>query len=352
MPHQRKSSIATFLVIYATVILVVGVALFFLWKENERKQEAHAARMAAIELEAGEEEKRIEDERAAELARRTREKEEAAAAIEMAAEAKRKAAEEEKRKRVARETKEKPTEPAPVVEDTGEKAKREQAAEIERRISALYPLAEVVPLVEIVDHWQEVPRNAYPKLVTLKVEVEFEVVKDGQVVATGKLPVGSSVIPLDLNDGKLTVSTSPSVPFKSVVLVEETDFRERIEERYDAFVAMRNQRILAQREAERARLVSSNAKEEELAGFNDGSDARFDPMKESLKRGEAGAFELENATEWRWLGKETVDGVEYDVGLAAFEVESAFGVTRTEIKALIKEGSVEEWVHPATGQPL
>lgn len=349
MPHQRKSSIATFLMIYAVVILVVGTALFFLWSNNQKQEEAHAARMAAMKLEAAEQEKEAALERAEALERRKREKAGAEAEARRAAEAAKKAAEKKKPVKAAEK---KPEEAKPDAAALAEAAKRKREAEIEGKVAVMYPLEDVKPLLEIVGEWQAVPPNAYPGLVTLKVEVEFEVDKDGRVVATGKLPVGSSVIPLELNDGALTISTSPSVPFRAVVQLDETDFKDRVKERYEAFVAKRRERILGQRGAERRRLLGAMAKEEELAGFNDGSDARFDPMKESLEKGEAGAFELENATEWRWLGKETVDGVEYDVGLTAFEVGSAFGVTRTEIKALIKEGRVEKWVDPGTGEAL
>jgi hypothetical protein len=329
------------------VILVVGTALFFLWSNNQKQEEAHAARMAAMKLEAAEQEKEAALERAEALERRKREAAEAEA--RKAAEAKKKASQKKKPVKAAEK---KPEEAKPDAAALAEEAKRKREAEIEGKVAALYPLEDVKPLLEIVGDWQAVPPNAYPGLVTLKVEVEFEVDKDGRVVATGKLPVGSSVIPLELNDGALTISTSPSVPFRAIVGLDETDFKDRVKERYEAFVAKRRERILGQRKAERTRLMAAMAKEEELAGFNDGSDPRFDPMKESLKNGEAGAFELENATEWRWLGKETVDGVEYEVGLTAFEVGSAFGVTRTEIKALIKEGRVEKWVDPGTGEAL
>jgi hypothetical protein len=41
-------------------------------------------------------------------------------------------------------------------------------SEVDRLLQSKYPLPEVIPLMTIVDNWNNVPRNAYPTEVTLK----------------------------------------------------------------------------------------------------------------------------------------------------------------------------------------
>jgi hypothetical protein len=75
-------------------------------------------------------------------------------------------------------------------------------------------------------------------------------------------------------------------------------------------------------------------------------------MKASIRRGEAGTFQIETADRWRWAGKETVDGSEYDIGLVMMVTESAFGTSEVELKALIQDGKLVKWLDAATGKPL
>lgn len=242
----------------------------------------------------------------------------------------------------------KPPEPGPPPEKEPEKPD----ADLEAKIAELFPLPDIQPLEVIVDNWENVPPHAFPKNVTINDTLEFKLVHEGQVIGGKNLPAGAHVIPLELAGTTLVVAPDIGTTMRAEVPVDETNFKDLIHARYVDFVQRQTQKVMERRTSEFARITQAKAHEEALADYNDGSDPRFDPMKESLRNAEAGTFELENTTEWRWLGKETVDGVEYEAGLAVFESESAFGVSRTEIKALMRGGKVEKWVDPASGEQI
>ena len=100
------------------------------------------------------------------------------------------------------------------------------------------------------------------------------------------------------------------------------------------------------------RIVNAGNAEIDRIGYGSGNDPRFDPMKASIRSGGAGFFQIEAAESWRWSGKETVDATEYETGMVAMVMESAFGTAKRELKALMSNGKVIRWLDAATGKPL
>ncbi len=224
----------------------------------------------------------------------------------------------------------------------------EEIAEIE----ALYPFPEIKPLMEIVDNWQNVPERAYPKLVAIKKSVEFQVIQNGQVVANGSMPSGAMMVPARLNGDQITLTAGNTVPITVTIPVEDTDFKELIELRYNAFIEDSRAGILARREAEMNRRLGAIAKEESMTDWNDGSDPRFEPAKVSLQKGEVGNYTIYDATKWRWAGTEKDGDTEYEVAFVLMVSEAAFGVTERELKVYMNEGKAVKWVDPTTNEAI
>jgi hypothetical protein len=235
---------------------------------------------------------------------------------------------------------------------SGERADAGSDAEIDRLVAEQIPDPVVKPLAEIVGHWRSVPASAFPKSVTLRDPLSYAVHAGGRVVGRGQLPAGSPVVPLALKDGILTIAPSSGSADRASVAVDQTNFKALIEERYDTFVRTTAEKVQARRASLKRRLVAARTKEEALARYGDGRDPRFEPMKQSLRQGGAGVFQIEGADRWRWGGRETIDGVEYETGLVTMVNESAFGSTERELKALMREGKVVRWVDAATDKPL
>lgn len=232
-------------------------------------------------------------------------------------------------------------------------AKSAKETDVERQVKEQYPDPKITPLMEIVGNWQNIPPKAIPKLVGIKVPVEFAIKEGGRTVATGKLPVGATMSVRKLENGILSLTTGSAVPVTAALSIDETDLKERIQARYDAYVAEKMADLEVQREAERKRITKAIANEESLAVYNDGKDPRFAPFKESLRKGEAGAtIELEAAAKWKWAGKETIDGVEYDTAWVIIESETAFGINEKEIKGAMRNDKVEHWFDVRSGQKL
>lgn len=224
--------------------------------------------------------------------------------------------------------------------------------ELDLKLQSSIPYPVIKPLEEIVNGWRAVPPNAFPAEVHLKSPLTFESHPGGRKSGKSTLAAGSAVVPLALEGAQLTVARSRDSGERIAVPVDDTDFKKLVQERYDNFVRHARENVLARRAAEKRRILNAEAKEQALSQYGDGSDPRFDPMKESIRSGGAGMFQLEAAESWRWSGKESVDGVEYDTGLVMMVSESAFGSTKREIKALLQAGKVVRWVDAVTGKPL
>ncbi len=320
MIHKRNPHVLTYLATYLAVAIAIGGAIFFL----DRAHKAALRRAAA------------------------------------AAEARKKAEPPPPPPPVVKPAPPKPPEPKPEPQ-VAKKMEPPPApappppdpmADVEGIVNTMHPLPSIRPLLEIVSNWQAVPQKAYPKLVALKAPVTFEMLRGGAVAARGVIPAGSSVTPLALESQNLKITPTPTSNIVATVLVDQTDFKERVQERYDSFVKTANASVLARRAQETERIIRSRKLDIELSSYGGGDDPRFDPMKASIRRGEAGFFQIETADRWRWAGKESVDGVEYDAGYVMMVTESAFGSSERELKALMMNGKVLKWLDAATNSAL
>jgi len=75
-------------------------------------------------------------------------------------------------------------------------------------------------------------------------------------------------------------------------------------------------------------------------------------MKESIAGGAVKEFTSDQVKGWKPNGDETIDGTEYQTGLAAYEAATIFGVRPVQAKALIKDGKIERWVYAKSGMEI
>ena len=75
-------------------------------------------------------------------------------------------------------------------------------------------------------------------------------------------------------------------------------------------------------------------------------------MKESIAGGAVKEFTADQVKGWKVNGDETIDGTEYQTGLAAYEAATIFGVRPVQAKALIKDGKIERWVYAKSGMEI
>ena len=75
-------------------------------------------------------------------------------------------------------------------------------------------------------------------------------------------------------------------------------------------------------------------------------------MKESIAGGAVKEFKTDQVKGWKAAEKETIDGTEYQTGLAAYEAQTIFGVKPVQAKALIKGGKIERWVYAKSGMEI
>ena len=75
-------------------------------------------------------------------------------------------------------------------------------------------------------------------------------------------------------------------------------------------------------------------------------------MKKSIAGGAVKEFKTEQVKGWKASGDETIDGSDYQTGLAAYEAATIFGVRPVQAKALIKDGKIERWVYAKSGMEI
>ncbi|MEM7012530.1 MAG: hypothetical protein AAF585_13730, partial [Verrucomicrobiota bacterium] len=225
--------------------------------------------------------------------------------------------------------------------------------ELEAKINAQVPMPDFLPLMKIVDNWNNVPKRAFPKTVTVNVEVEYGLEVDGKKIGSSKAPAGHKAVPLAQKPGYLQISNRPDGSTKAVVKIDDTDFKSQIETLYNTKVGEIKERVIAARKVAREVLArpQEEGDPEQLAnGWHDSMDPRFKPVRDYLASGKLESGILEEAKDWRWLGSENHGGSSYDVVLVHFEVNTIFGMFPNTMKCLLRNGKVEKWVDAETGE--
>ena len=343
MIRKHKSSVATFFGIYLVVALIIGAAIYML-RRSHRQAAAKQSELLATSTDT--------------VVSKTNPNPSLQAADQKEPESK---PERETEPTLAPDPspktgpKQSPSPQPTTAADASDSAKPQGPgghAALKAEIAKKIPIPKVKPLLEIVGNWQAVPKRAYPQFVTIRKPVDFSVRQNGRVVAQGVMPTGSSMIPIRLEGDRLFLSSSRLTNMSVSLPVSDTDFREKIEAKYNAFVENQKIETEARRQTELNRILAASSHETEMGEFNDGKDPRFDPLKASIRRGEAGFFQIESASKWRWSGMETHEGEQFQTAYVIMVQESVFGSTERELKALIKDGEVHSWIDMKTGEPL
>lgn len=245
--------------------------------------------------------------------------------------------------------------PEEKVVDKGQ-AEETQLSEIDALLEKRYPMPDIRPLLEIVDNWRQVPPKAYPKQVTIKQRVAFQLVVDGQAVGASVAVPGTLVAPLGLDGETLQVASLANQSMKSQLPVDQTDFKDLVQNHYDEFVVNIRNQVHSNRAKAKKNLVANPeiyknfGKAEE--GWDDPNDPLFELVKASLAKGEVKAVQLNEAKQFRWNGSEKINGDKYqgtfDTVSVKFEVNTIFGVFPNEFKCLVQAGRVVGWIDPLT----
>jgi hypothetical protein len=75
-------------------------------------------------------------------------------------------------------------------------------------------------------------------------------------------------------------------------------------------------------------------------------------MQASIKGGQVKEFTFDQVQAWKVGEEESVDGEDYQTGLAAYKAETIFGVKTVQAKALVQKGKLVKWVYAKTGMEI
>ncbi|MDF1858610.1 MAG: hypothetical protein P1U87_00270 [Verrucomicrobiales bacterium] len=238
----------------------------------------------------------------------------------------------------------------------------EKKSELDLLLEEKYPMPEIIPLLEIVDNWNNVPQRAFPPEVFANETVAFQLVVNGQAIGSSNVAPGTPLTPIRLNAGQLQVGNKANPGMNTVLPVEKTDFKQRIEKRYNDYVVKVKTDVTTKRaqikkvvEANPAKLAVLKGESAPAVAASDGGDPKFGPVKSSLSKGEAASVTLEEATSFTWNGSEKITGEysgTYDTVTVHFEVKTIFGKFPVNYKALLQGGRVVGWIDPITEERI
>lgn len=240
-------------------------------------------------------------------------------------------------------------------------------SDLDLALEKAYPMPQFQPLLEIVDHWRSVPQIAFPKEIVASEDISYQLIANGRTIGTGTMPAGAPLTPVRLSGDQLTVG-SPTVPeMNAQIAVGKTDFRARIESRYQELVGAKRAEVEKKRARARQIAASDPTKLAALTGGAAASpsaaplnpaegEAKIALVKESLKRGEVASARLEEAQSFHWNGRETVGGEyagTYDTVTVHFLIDTViFGKSEVDYKALLDGNKVHAWIDPFTEDRL
>lgn len=229
-------------------------------------------------------------------------------------------------------------------------------SEIDLLLEEKYPMPEIIPLMEIVADWKNVPQRAFPDQILAQEPVAFQLVVNGQAVGSSNVAPGTPLKPVRLIGNQLTVANLANPGQGVQIDVDKTDFKQRIADRYNQFVSVKEKEVEAKRAKVRSVLEADPKKLAVLKGekpaeTNFDGDPRIAPVKASLKAGDIATATFEEARSFIWNGREEIHGDypgSYNTVTVHFEVTTIFGKFPVEYKALLEFGKVVAWIDPIT----
>tara|TARA_R110000850_G_scaffold261695_9_gene389829 strand:- start:187 stop:1140 length:954 start_codon:yes stop_codon:yes gene_type:complete len=235
-------------------------------------------------------------------------------------------------------------------------------SEVDLLLEKRYPMPDILPLMEIVGNWANVPERAFPPEVTASEPILFELVINGQVAGSSNMNPGTPLKPVRLIGDQIIVANLANATMSKQLHVDKTDFKQRITRRYDDFVAKKTLGVEAMRakvkkvvEADPAKLALLKGERPPAIAASSANDPRFNPVKQSLINGDVASVKPEEVKSFAWNGTQTVGGAfpgTYETVTVNFVVETIFGRFPVEYKALLNGSKVVGWIDPFTEDRL
>ena len=231
-------------------------------------------------------------------------------------------------------------------------------SEIDLLVEKRYPMPIILPLDQITKKWTAVPPNAYPDQITTTEAIPFNLVVNGQTIGSSNAQPGTPLKPVRLQGDQLTIASLANPTMRNQIHVDKTDFKQRIQKRYDDFIVFKKNQIATMRSKAKAALLKQPDRLASLMNTGPGdpsNDPRFAPVKASISRGEAHPASLSEATSFKWNGRERIGGEipgSYDTVSVHFEVATIFGRFPTDYKCLLQAGQVVGWIDPITEETI
>lgn len=220
-------------------------------------------------------------------------------------------------------------------------------------IEAKYPMPTFKTVEEITKDWTSIPSRAFPRPVTTKVPVTFDV-GNGTVV----LPEGTKVRAVAMIGGLLVLMREGDDNNRVQVPLANTDLKEFLTSKYEDYKNYRRDMVMKQRERARGLKEKANgATEAQMTAAGPKPEVRpggvIPVMLDDLQTRKLTELKASAITSWGDLNYEEVEGKPYWTGSVQCTVENAlFGPQPTEVMALIKDNKVVKWLYTGSREEV
>jgi hypothetical protein len=220
-------------------------------------------------------------------------------------------------------------------------------------IEAKYPMPTFKTVEEITKDWTSIPSRAFPRPVTTKVPVTFDV-GNGTVV----LPEGTRVRAVAMIGGLLVLMREGDDNNRVQVPLANTDLKEFLTTKYEDYKNYRRDMVVKQRERARGLKEKANgATEPQMTAAGPKPEVRpggvIPVMLDDLQTRKLVELKASAITSWGDLNYEEVEGKPYWTGSVQCTVENAlFGPQPTEVMALIKDNKVVKWLYTGSREEV
>ncbi len=223
------------------------------------------------------------------------------------------------------------------------------------------------PVVKPTIDTASIPADRLPAKVLLKAEVE---IVDASSDLRMKVPAGNKMNLVRLEGGNVIISPGAG-PFEGKVPIEQTDLMEQLAAMPDTAppaepvpTPVPTPEPTPEPAPEPTPVPTPEptpepvptpeptpAPEPAPAPVESGDPVAI--MKASIQAGEIKEFTFDQVLEWLpGEGAETIDGQNYQTGIASYKAETVFGVKTIQAKALIQGGKVVRWLWPKSGMEI
>ncbi len=216
----------------------------------------------------------------------------------------------------------------------------------------------VLPSVEtITQNWQVIPKQAFPRPVLLKKDVQVKM-----SVGSSTLRAGATVHAVSADQGILTIAPTETSPARGNLPITDTDFPEQIHASYEKWKIARIEQAKQAWLGAKTIKTGPNTDKSTLSNgqgiqfSSDGKpaqnpDGSYNLLLAIISSGRVTDVDPNKVTHWGIPELQTLDGKPTWLIQIRYETKTIFGLMEVNSRAYVRDQQLLRWVYES-GEPL